>query len=80
MYKVICRFADLKDNGHVYEVGDVYPRKGKKTTLERATELMGTSNKIGVPLIEEADIMTPPVEDKTEEKPVKKTTAKNKEK
>ena len=28
MFKVISRFADLQDNNHVYEAGDVFPREG----------------------------------------------------
>ena len=55
MYKVIYEFLDLQDDSHIYKVGDVYPRKGSETTLERATELMGTSNKIGKPLIVEEE-------------------------
>lgn len=51
MYKVICRFADLKDNNRVYEVGDKYPRKGLNPTDERIAELSGKENKIGEPLI-----------------------------
>lgn len=53
MYKVICRFADLKDEEHVYEVGDIYPRDGHEPSLKRIRELLGSKNKIGVPLIEE---------------------------
>lgn len=53
MYRVIKRFTDLKDNDHKYQVGDAYPRKGSETTEERIAELSGTSNKRGVPLIEE---------------------------
>ena len=70
MYRVIHEFLDLKDGNHYYGVGDVYPRKGAKTTLERATELIGKNNKIGVPLIEEI------AEEATEEKPKRKTTRK----
>ncbi len=42
---------DLKDNNHIYEVGDAYPRSGR-TKKERVEELLGTSNKIGKQLIE----------------------------
>ncbi|GAB5870223.1 hypothetical protein JMUB7539_27190 [Staphylococcus aureus] len=28
MYKVIERFEDAQDNGHEYQVGDIYPRDG----------------------------------------------------
>ena len=68
MYEVIHEFLDLQDGSYHYKVGEIYPRTGVETTLERATELIGTNNKIGVPLIRE--IMTPPVE----EKPKKRTT------
>lgn len=53
MYKVICRFADLQDDGHIYEVGDTYPREGDyHPTKKRKSELSSTKNLIGVPLIE----------------------------
>lgn len=77
MYKVIHNFADNEDNGYVYFVGDKYPREGYETTLERATFLMGASNAIGVPLIEDdSEIMTPPVEsaDVAKEEPKPKRT------
>ena len=73
MYKVICRFADLQDESHVYEVGDTYPRKGVKPSEERISELMGDSNKIGRPLIEK--VSRPKSAKKvvqTEKKPPKK--------
>lgn len=53
MYKVIVRFKDLKDNGHLYNVGDVYPRKGKRASKARIAELSSTENKRGVALIAE---------------------------
>ncbi|AHN23272.1 hypothetical protein [Lysinibacillus varians] len=51
-YKVIYMFRDLKDNDHIYKVGDKYPRKGR-VTKARIDELSSTDNKIGIPLIEE---------------------------
>lgn len=51
MLKVIKRFRDLEDNGHVYEVGDTFPHSGINVSEKRIKELMGTDNKIGVPLI-----------------------------
>lgn len=48
-YRVIYRFRDLKDNDHVYEVGEEY--KGKKSPA-RIKELSTEANKIGRPLIE----------------------------
>jgi hypothetical protein len=52
MFKVICRFADLQDNNHVYEVGDEYPRAGLEVADVRIAELAGSDNAIGCPLIE----------------------------
>lgn len=51
MYKVIKLFADLKDNNHVYKVGDEYPRKGLQVSEDRIAELAGSNNKQGTPLI-----------------------------
>lgn len=51
MYEVVYRFADLKDDSYIYEVGDKYPREGYEPTSERIGELSGTDNKIGKPLI-----------------------------
>ena len=55
MYRVIVEFADLKDENHVYRVGDTYPRKGYRSSKERRKELMSNENKIGKPLIEEVE-------------------------
>jgi hypothetical protein len=68
MYKVINFFTDLQDNNHAYDVGDVYPRKDLEVTAERITELLGSNNKQGKPLIAKV------------EKPVKKATKKAAEK
>lgn len=51
-YKVIYRFKDLQDNNYIYKVGDKFPRKGRVKN-ERIEELIGSNNKIGVPLIVE---------------------------
>lgn len=79
MFKVIYKFKDLKDNNHIYEVGDDFPRKGAKATDERIKELSSNLNKIGKPLIkkvEEAkvdlDIAEPIEEIKVEKKSKKK--------
>lgn len=72
MYKVLVEFADLQDKNYVYHVGDEYPRNGVKLDSKRVSELSGSSNKIGKPLIEE---VKKPVEEK-EDKPAKKKTAK----
>ena len=55
MHKVIRTFADLQDNNHIYQIGDVFPRSGKEVTAERLAELSGYRNKQGVPLIEEVE-------------------------
>lgn len=75
MYKVICPFTDLKDNGHVYNLGDVYPRDGAQPTKKRISELLGSDNKLHRPLIESdgiADVGT-----SNEEKPRKKRGKRN---
>lgn len=51
-YRVIKLFTDLQDGGYKYEVGDTYPREGLTPTDERITELSGSGNKQGTPLIE----------------------------
>lgn len=51
MYTVLVRFADLQDNGFVYNAGDTYPRKGLKPTANRIDELASNRNKRGLPLI-----------------------------
>lgn len=52
MYKVVKYFTDLKDNDHAYNVGDTYPRKGLNVSDERISELAGSNNRQGQPLIE----------------------------
>lgn len=52
MYKVIHGFADMKDNGYVYRVGDKYPRLGFSVTESRIRELSSNTNRTGIPLIE----------------------------
>ena len=53
MYKVIKSFYDLKDNKHVYSVGDTFPHNGVEVGDERIAELASDKNRLGVPLIEE---------------------------
>ena len=53
MYKVIKSFYDLKDNNHVYSVGDTFPHNGVEVGAERIAELASDKNLQGVPLIEE---------------------------
>ena len=75
MYKVIYKFADLKDCNHIYNVGDVYPREESKPTSERIAELSGKNNKIGRPLIEE--IKEAKEVEQVEEKPVEEKKKKS---
>ena len=53
MYRVIKAFRDLKDNNHVYYVGDTFPHNGVEVDAERIAELASDKNRLGVPLIEE---------------------------
>lgn len=53
MYVVIKPFGDLQDDGHIYEVGDAYPRDGLKPKKSRIAELVGAENKRKMPLIKE---------------------------
>lgn len=53
MYRVINPFRDLKDNNHVYSVGDTFPHNGGDVDAERIAELSSDKNRLGVPLIEE---------------------------
>ena len=52
MYRTIVRFIDLKDDKHVYEVGDEFPRKDLMVSKSRLEELSTDKNKRGIPLIE----------------------------
>lgn len=51
MFIVINAFLDLKDNEHLYEVGDAYPREGFEPSEERIKELLGSDNLQGQPMI-----------------------------
>lgn len=67
MYEVIRKFKDLKDDEHIYEVGDVFPREGVEVSLSRIRELSGNDNKIGEPLIVEKVVDEPVIEEPLEE-------------
>lgn len=54
-YKVINYFTDLQDDNHEYNVGDFFPRSGKRVSEERLAELSNTSNRQGKPLIQRVD-------------------------
>lgn len=54
-YKVVRRFKDLKHDGHVYNVGDIYPKQGEKASKARLEELSTTKNKYGQVYIEKVE-------------------------
>ena len=54
-YKVIKSFVDLQDGKYRYNVGDVYPRKGKRAAKKRIAELASSENRRGEPMIEEIE-------------------------
>lgn len=79
MYKVIKMFADLQDNNHVYEVGDIFPREGLKVSEARLAELSSSRNKQWEPLIElvkEAPKAAAPAKKTAAAQTAKKSTAK----
>ena len=67
MYKVIKLFTDLKDGGHQYNIGDLFPRKGSNVSEERIKELLSSANRQGTPLIEEIKEPKKVVEEKVEQ-------------
>lgn len=42
---VVRRFCEKNHNDHVYEVGDTYPARGKKSTKARLKQLTTQENK-----------------------------------
>lgn len=52
-YKVVREFKETKHDGHVYVVGDSYPKEGEKATKARLEELSTTKNKYKKVYIEE---------------------------
>lgn len=65
MFIVINAFLDLKDNEHLYEVGDAYPREGIEPSEERIKELLGSDNLQGQPMIKA--VKTVPADKEPEE-------------
>lgn len=55
MYRATRYFIDLKDGGHAYQKGDVFPFDGKEISPERLKELATAGNRLGVPLIEKVE-------------------------
>ena len=66
-YKVIRRFKELRHDGHVYEVGDIYPTTGKKLVKSRADELTKVHPVYGHAFLEEVE-EKPKTPKKTDEK------------
>lgn len=54
-YRVIKYFADAKDKGYIYNVGDTYPRKGLSVGERRIAELLSKDNAQRDHLIESLD-------------------------
>ncbi|RHW38706.1 termination factor Rho [Lysinibacillus yapensis] len=54
-HKVVREFKDLKHDGHIYKVGDTYPKEGSKATKARLEELSTTKNKYKKVYIEEVE-------------------------
>lgn len=52
-YKVIREFKETKHDGHIYKVGDPYPKEGEKAIKARLEELSSTKNKYKKIYIEE---------------------------
>ena len=54
-YKVIMQFTDLQDGGHLYNVGDAFPREGHTVSEARLAELAGNNNRRSLPLIKKIE-------------------------
>lgn len=50
-YRSIRVWRDLTD-GHLYQAGETFPRKGVKVSLDRLSALESGNNMAGFPLIE----------------------------
>ena len=73
-YKVTIQFTDLQDGGHLYNVGDAFPRQGHKVSEARIAELSGENNLRHLPLIKKVEDK----EDKKDDKPKSLDDAKSK--
>lgn len=51
-FRVIEKFEDMKDENHLYEVGDEFPHDGRRVSKKRLEELSSEENRRGIPLIE----------------------------
>lgn len=84
MYRVIQKFADMKDNMYVYNIGDEYPREGHSVTDERIEFLLSNQNRLKTPVIElvAEETVAEPIKEEavTEEDVPKKETVKKSKK
>lgn len=69
-YTVVNQFADLHDNGYVYQPGDKFPRDGFSVNSKRLSELAGEKNKLKKALIEE-DVSEEEIIDESNDAPSK---------
>lgn len=79
MYKVLKKFVDLKDNNHVYSVGDTYPHTGYEPSLVRIEELKSKDNRRKTELIVEIKDKEEIKEEVIEEKSLDEFLEKDKE-
>ena len=70
MYRAVVYFTDLQDNGHAYDVGDIFPREGVEVSAERLEELSSSKNKRGKALIELVKEKASKAADETASEPV----------
>lgn len=54
-FRVVRKFKELKHGGHIYQIGDEYPKKGKKATKARLDELSTGKNKYKQVYIEKVE-------------------------
>ncbi len=52
-YIVLTKFADLTDNKHLYEAGDMFPREGLEVDEKRLQELCSRNNRMWKAVIKE---------------------------
>ena len=63
MYKVVADFKDLRDNGHAYKVGDIYPHTGEADEA-RVKVLISPTTQRGALIEYVADVVAEAQEDK----------------
>lgn len=73
MYKVVNNFRDLKNDNHIYLVGDEYPVAGYKPTKARIEELSTEKNKFGKVFIKEVKEENSSADEKSTETEENKT-------